>query len=234
MVVGGSTSGSYGTATTAESTPDDRISLVVNGTDTYSFSILPVNRDPNEYNVFPAMDGEPLQLQRVPDPQHPGTMMLQLTDQSGDVTDFYDLQDSADGYGNPRPVPFARGDLNATHEYGQFKSFTAANGTTVTANYDSTYGQIATEVISNPATPTQQATLTFNYSSVSNDLVMNANGSPARLISSIVWTNNGQEVRTVNYGYYTGRISDPNNPGQYIDDPNGRPRKRSRNRPNRR
>jgi hypothetical protein len=109
-------------------------------------------------------------------------------------------------------------------QYGRFKSFTAANGTTtVVANYNAG-GSMSSENLSDSVTgDTEQ--IVYTYGTVTNDLVTAAAGAAATLVTSATLERSDgsggwQPVRQALYSYYTGRL--PNGSGGWQNDPNGR------------
>jgi hypothetical protein len=116
-------------------------------------------------------------------------------------------------------------------QYGLFYKYVAANGTTVTASYNSNE-QPTTETITNARDPGASVQYVFGYTptsgpnAVTNALVTSTGGTVPQLVSSITLqqrsssTDTWHVVRTANYTYYNGDGTD--NAGNSVNVDDGR------------
>jgi YD repeat-containing protein len=184
--------------------PDMRLD-VVDGADIYTFT-TPASSSTTTYAPW---GGQPIGATLTYDSTN---HLLTLTDPAGDVTVFYDVdRDSLTGNPIIGALPSAFS--------GKFKSYTTADGSvSVTTSYD-VDGNLQTMTRSDSVT-SESEEWDFTYSSITNDLVTAAGGTPPEMATNIAWKQNGAVIRQAVYDYYTGRLSD--GMGGYVNDPNGR------------
>jgi RHS repeat-associated protein len=237
LVVGGGTNGTHNGVGTPDGSDgvlsgtanDDRISIVSGGTSTLTFSV-PVAGPSETYQSY-----TPRGSQQSSMTWNSTTRIITVTDETGNIIEFYDVHRQVDS--NPsatdpnRPQPYSlANDVNL--KYGQFKSFTSANGSTqVSATYDS--NGYLTELTRSDSGSSAIERYVYDYEEITNDLVDAASGPHAVVLEGVSqqrwgrgWgidqspTDEWHEARRVDYTYYTGRISDGGS--GYVDDPNGR------------
>lgn len=178
---------------------------VVDGADMYTF-MTPASSSATTYAPW---GGQPIGATLTYDSTN---QLFTLTDPAGNKTVFYDVdRDGTTGDPIIGALPSAFS--------GKFKSYTTADGSvTVTTSYD-VDGNLQTMTRSDSVT-SESEEWDFTYSSITNDLVTTAGGTPPEMATSIAWKQNGTVIRQAVYDYYTGRLSD--GMGGYVNDPNGR------------